>query len=356
MQTSISFEFWLIAFIICIAVIAGFYVFYFFKKRDHKKIDNSYLLGLKFMVEGENRRAVEMFKEAVRHNSENIDAYIKLGVILRNEKLYTNAIRIHKDLLLRAKLSADERNEIKFNLALDYIQSENDEKAMPYLEDIKGNKKYGQELADNLLSIYEKKNEWDKALDTIKLQAYSKTEKVKKKQAYYKVKKGEVLNEAGKGKDARILFKDALKIDPKCSLAYLYIGDSYMKEDRASDAINSWTNFCDKVPEEAHLVFDRLEKAWYEKGQFSKIESLYLSLLEKDENNIHVIVRLAVIYRKKGDIKKALRILNDAQKKDVLQESIDFEIAKVFFENGQYKESSKQAIELAEKIINLPVK
>lgn len=356
MQTSLSFEFWLIAFIICVVVIAGFYLFYLFKKREEKKVDNSYLLGLKYMVEGENRRAVEMFKEAVRHNSENIDAYIKLGVILRNEKLYTNAIRIHKDLLLRAKLSASEKNEIKFNLALDYIQSESEEKAMSFLEDIKSDKKYGPELTRSLLGIYEKKNAWDKALDAIKSQPYSKTEEGKQKLAFYKVKKGEGLDKSGNGKDARILYKDALKIDPKCSSAYLYIGDSYIKEDRASDAINNWTNFCEKVPEDAHLVFDRLEKAWYEKGHFGKIEELYLSLIEKDENNIHVIVRLAAIYRKKGDIKQALRILNDAQKKDVLQDIINFEIAKVLFENGQYKDSAKQAIQLAEKVIILPEK
>ena len=79
-------------------------------------------------------------------------------------------------------------------------------------------------------------------------------------------------------------------------------------------------------------------------------------MLEKDENNIHVIVRLAAIYRKKGDIKQALRILNDAQKKDVLQDVINFEIAKVSYENGQYKDSAKQAIQLAEKVINLPEK
>lgn len=354
MQTSLSFEFWLIVFIICVVVIAGFYLFYFFKKREEKKVDNTYLLGLKYMVEGENRRAVEMFKEAVRHNSENIDAYIKLGVILRQEKLYTNAIRIHKDLLLRAKLSANEKNEIKYNLSVDYIQSGNEDKSMVYIEDIKGDKKYGPVLVNHLLDIYERNNDWDKAFETIKSQEFFKDEEGKQRSAYFKVKKGEKIYNEGNRKEARIIFKDAIKIDPKCSLAYLYIGDSYMDENRASDAISTWTNFVDKVPESAHLVFDRLEKAWYEKGHFGKIEELYLSLIEKDENNIHVIIRLAAIYRKKGDIKHALRILNDAQKKDIMKDAINYEIANVLYENGQYKESAKQAIQLAEKVINLP--
>jgi lipopolysaccharide assembly protein B len=356
MQTSLPFEFWLIVFIICVVVIAGFYVFYFFKKREEKKVDNSYLLGLKYMVEGENRRAVEMFKEAVRHNSENIDAYIKLGVILRNEKLYKNAIRIHKDLLLREKLTAELKTETKYNLALDYLLSGSEDKALIYFEDVKNDKKYGFKIINHLLDIYEKNNNWDKAIETLKSLAILKTEEGKQKHAFFKVKKAEGIAKTGSGKDARILYKDAIKIDPKCSLAYLLIGDSYLEEDRASDAIDTWTNFCEKVPESAHLVFDRLEKAWYEKGQFSKIEELYSSIIDKDENNIHVIIRLAAIYRKKGDFKQALRILNDAQKKDVLQDVVNFEIVKVLYENGQYKESSKQAIELTEKTIALPEK
>jgi len=353
MQTSISFEFWLIVFIICAVVVGGFYLYYFFRKREEKKVDNSYLLGLKYMVEGENRRAVEMFKEAVRHNSENIDAYIKLGVILRNENLYKNAIRIHKDLLLREKLTTELRSEINYNLAVDYIRSDSIDKALIYFEEIKSDKKYGSKIINHLLDIYEKNNNWDKAIDTIKSSTILKTEEGKQKHARFKVRKGEELDKTGNGKDARIIYKDALKIDPKCSSAYLLIGDSYIKENRSSDAINIWINFCEKIPESAHLAFERLEKAWYEKGQFSKTEELYSSILEKDEDNIHVIIRLAAIYGKKGDFKQALRILNDAQKKDTMQELVDFEIVKVLFENGQYKESSEKAIQLIEKTINL---
>lgn len=316
-------------------------------------MDNSYLMGLKYMAEGENRRAVEMFKDAVRHNSENIDAYIKLGVILRNEKLYNNAIRIHKDLLLRANLSTENRNDIQYQLALDYLNSENDNKALQYLENLKSDKKYVNIIINDLLSLYEKNKMWDKAIDTIKSLPISRTNDGKIKLAKYKVLKGKDISDSGNNKDARILFKEALKINPLCSDAYLSIGDSYLSENRTTDAIHTWTEFCKKVPESANLVFYRLEKAWFEKGQFSKIEELYNSILEKDENDIYAIIRLAEIYRKKGDYKQALNILYDAQKKDIMQDMVLYEIIKVLHENGQYKEASKQAIALGENKFSL---
>ena len=58
MQTSLSLEFWLIVFIICLAILAVYYIFFFLKRREEKKMDNYYLMGLKYMAEGENRRAV----------------------------------------------------------------------------------------------------------------------------------------------------------------------------------------------------------------------------------------------------------------------------------------------------------
>ncbi len=349
MQNSLSFEFWVIVFFVCVAILAAYYIFFFLKKREAKRVDNSYLLGLKYMAEGENRRAVEMFKDAVRHNSENIDAYIKLGVILRTEKLYNNAIRIHKDLLFRGTLAPDEGNDVQFHLAMDYLQSGNEAKSLEYLENLKDDKKYSAVILGHLLNLYTNQKLWDKAIELIKSRPYVKTEDGKKRLAAFKVEKGKEIAAAGNGKDARVIFKDALKNDPLNSDAYIMIGDSYLAENRATDAINSWTNICDKVPESSHLVFRRLEKAWYEKGQFIKIEELYTSLLEKNEEDIYAIINLAEIYRKKGDFKQALKILNNAPKKEFLVDKINFEIIKVLYDNGQYKESSKQAIMLGEE-------
>jgi len=349
MQTSLSLEFWLILFVISVVIVGIIYVFSLLKKREEKKTESSYMMALKYMAEGENRRAVEMFKEAVRHNSENIDAYIKLGVILRNEKLYKNAIRIHKDLLFRGKITPEQRNEIKYHLALDYLKAGQEDSALEHLESLKNDKKYENIILTQLLSLYESKGLWDKAIETIKSSTNSKNDEIMQKLASYKVEKGKQIAESGNGKEARIIFKDALKIDPACSKAYLLIGDSYIADDRTDDAISTWTDFCKNVPDAAYLSFGRLEKAWYEKGQFSKIEDLYISMLEKNENDIHAVVRISEIYRKKGDFKSALKYLYEAQKNEAITDILEYEIIKVLYDKGQYKEASNKAIKLGEK-------
>jgi tetratricopeptide (TPR) repeat protein len=96
-----------------------------------------------------------------------------------------------------------------------------------------------------------------------------------------------------------------------------------------------------------------MEKAWFEKGQFSKIEELYLSMLQEDENNLPAIIALSEIYRKKGDYDQSLKLLQEAQKRDLDSDLIQSQIAKVRMDKGQYKEAATLALELLSKEIQI---
>jgi lipopolysaccharide biosynthesis regulator YciM len=351
METIFSFQFWFIV-LILIALFSVLYIYYF-KRRDGRKDEKSYLEALKYMTEGESRRAIEKFKESIRYDSSNVDAYIKLGMILRNEGLYNNVIRILKDLLLRADIREDDLIEIKRNLALTYWQAKNYEKAETYFNELIEKKNLYDWAALYLIKICEMKKEWEKASNLLKESTMAKSEQGKSKLALYKILQGEEIVQNGDEKTARICFKDALKFNPKCSAAYLYLGDSYLRENRLNDALEKWTDLCKKIPDKAYLAFERLEKALYETGKFSKIEELYHSILEEDEENINAIIALSEIYRKKGEYNEALKLLQNSLKKDIDTKIINSLIVKILYDRGQFKESAKQAIDLIEKD-NLP--
>jgi lipopolysaccharide biosynthesis regulator YciM len=348
MQSTISFEVWVIIVLFCIVLIMALYSVYARKKVVSDE-DNPYVMALKYMAEGENRLAVEKFKEAVRDNSSNIDAYLKLGTILRNEGLYKNAIRIHQDLTLRGNLGSNELIEVKKNLILDYWYLRDYTKAEYYLNQLKDDKSLIDWITPYLVKILEKKGEWQQAIDILNKSSLSHEQKGKYKIAGLKVKKGQKLAQDQEEKDARILFKEAIKIDHECAEGYLQLGDSYIRDNRTTDAINAWTDLCKKVPDKAHLAFDRLEKAWFEKGKFSKIEELYHSMLQEDENYLPAIIALSEIYRKKGDYDQALKLLQGAQKRDLESDLIQSQMAKVSLDKGQFKEAATLALDLLTK-------
>ena len=66
-----------IAFIIAIVAM----IFIYFIKTPQKKKDASteYTTALNYLIVGDNKKALEKFRESVKLNTGNVDAYIKIG-------------------------------------------------------------------------------------------------------------------------------------------------------------------------------------------------------------------------------------------------------------------------------------
>jgi lipopolysaccharide biosynthesis regulator YciM len=227
-------------------------------------------------------------------------------------------------------------------------------KAEYYLNQLKEDKNILDWTAPYLVKILEKRGEWEEAIDILNKSSLSDEQKGKLKIAGFKVKLGEKRAAEGEEKEARILFKEAIKVDHECAHAYLQLGDSYLRESRTNDAINAWMDLCKKVPEKAHLAFNRLEKAWFEKGHFSKIEELYSSMLQENENDLQAILALSEIYRKKGDYQQSIKLLEEARKRDLDSTMVQSQLAKIYMDNGQHKDAARLALGVIEKNILLP--
>jgi lipopolysaccharide biosynthesis regulator YciM len=332
-------------FISAVVVLLFYYIYY---RSKEKKADyrSSYLAALKYMAEGNKRLAIEKFKETVRVNSGNIDAYIKLGDLLRSVGLFQNAIRIHRDLTLRGDLSSEEMHKVWYSLGLDYFEIKKYEQTEIYFGKIFNIAEFRNNVLPKYLWVLEKNKKYDEAITLIKNSVLFKNEEMKKKASLFKVTEGLRLLEKSEYKEARVIFKDALKLYSGCSAAYAFIGDAYMKEGRNDDAIKNWTEFCRSNPGKAYILFPRLEAAWYEKGQFSKIVELYNFILKKDHDNLDALLALSSIYRKKGDYDRALKLLTDNENIDITQTVIQTEIAHIKFDKGQYKDAAQKALGL----------
>jgi lipopolysaccharide biosynthesis regulator YciM len=80
-------------------------------------------MALNHMLHGEDDAAIRTFREVIRTDTDNIDAYINLGILMRKNGKSENAIKIHQGLLYRQETSAIQRLEIMRNLVEDYINA-----------------------------------------------------------------------------------------------------------------------------------------------------------------------------------------------------------------------------------------
>jgi len=334
--------------LIILLILIALGIIYYYTRRIRKGAPSkdNYLAALEYLVDGDYKRAIQKFKEAVREDTDNIEAYLRLGDLLRERGMTKNALKIHKDLTFRSGLPEEIVQKVNWSLMLDYEgigELDNASEIAKKLLEKDG--MYAKEAANKLLHYLEQKGEWEEAYNACKKFIKPVPSHLKKRMALYQVFEGLKLMDQDQGRDARIKFKDALKNDPECAAAYYYLGKSYVQEERLEDAIREWNNLCKKIPGKAHVVFDPLEKAWFELGRFAEAEKLYSDLLSSDGSNMYAALALSEIYDKKGDYDQALDLLERIESNHPNDPRIVGRRVKILFNKGQYKIASSRAID-----------
>jgi len=336
--------------LVAIVFAIGLVVLYSVNQRKKQAQSDTYLEALEYMAEGNNRLAIQKFKETVREDSENISAYLRLGDLLRKNGMFSNAVRIHKDLTLRAGLSVQQRFQILQSLLHDYDLLQDYEKGISTAKDILAIPgESDSEVVRKLIEMLEKLKRWKEAEDTIDKYKKLLPEDFKKRQALYKVFQGQELQNQGKGKDARIKIKEAIKRDGSCAAAYYYLGKSYQLENRLDDAVEQWKKLCEVAPGKAHIVYQELEKSWFEMGRYADAENLYQDQLNKNKKQLKAGLALAEIYNKKGEYDNAIEVLNQLENEYPSSPVLIRKRINYYFNKGQYKQAANQSLSFFNK-------
>lgn len=277
-------------------------------KRERRILKaNAYVEALNELIAGNNERAKELFKEAVRFDTNNIDAYIKLGMLYRLNDNPEQALKIHKELTIRASLKDNHLKDLYRNIVNDLFDSKKYDEALSYCEKLLSLDPKNRWALDFQPVIYEHKKDFKNAFKYLKANP-DKAGDVDHQLALYKISHGRILVERGEYHDARLVFKEAIKLDKSFPAAYLYLGDAYAKEDRQDDAVKVWREFADVVPLKSFLVFDFLDSAYFESGNYAAMEEFYTDMIEKDNDNYQALLKLGEIFFKKGDKEKAMEM------------------------------------------------
>lgn len=308
-----------------------------------------YIEALHLLLSDKKEQAVVNLKKTVQEDSENIMAYILLGNIYRELDKPEQAAKIHSNLLVRENLSISQKNNIIHTLIEDYIAAGQYKKAIESTKKL--SKKSKKNIGNNylLLKLYEKTDNWDNAF--ICRQHLNKLEKKKRADilALYKVEAGLQQIEKKEEHKARLYFREAIKIDKKCIPAFLYIGDSYCRDDKKDDAVKIWTEFTENNPNHAYLAFKRLKGILFEIGKYSKMEKIYQNNIQKKINNFKTQMALAEFYKKQGQYKRAADLCNEVLLAAPDSLSANFMLISILKEQNKSKEALIKAINLINK-------
>jgi len=302
-------EYVLIFFGLMIVLVGLFSLYKRYFKAPQRKESDLYINALQDLLDSKQETAFSKLRQVVTDDSNNIDAYIRLGQILRENNKPQQALQVHKDLTLRGDLSAREKIAVLRQLYYDYNALDNMETAEAALNELISLQPQNRWAYRKLLEVQKKARRWNDAYDTAVNILKMESNKSKKPLAVFKYHLGDDLRKKREYHKARILFKEALGLDPTFVSAYLSIGDSYIEEKRLEDAVNFWYKLIEAVPDKGHLVIERLQKTLFELGRFGDIADICENILKHSPENIKARMTLSEFYEKKGDIEASEKIL-----------------------------------------------
>ncbi len=270
-----------------------------------------YAEGLRAILDGDTNRAIQKLRETVAADTNNIDAYLRLGALYAQTGDISRATKIHKALTLRGDLVDRQKLDIYRALTEDYVKSGDTNRALESVNQMLGISKKDPWALQQKSELLATQGQWHAAYESAeKLNGHGSTS-TGRRLAVLKTLDGVRLCTSGKERDGRIQFRQAIKHDATLVAPYLYWGDSYVRENRTEDAVKIWRRLIDVNPAQSYVAFERLESQLFDLGRFSEIEQIYRSVLSNYPQNVHAYAALSRFLRKKGDAGGAITILRD---------------------------------------------
>jgi len=337
----------LILLIIAAAVVILYVLNY--KPRKHRSnIKELYSEGLDMIINGNRRGAYKNFKSIIEKDTSNINAYLRLGQVVREGGNPDQALKIHRGLNLRKGFTHYEQVELYKNLSLDYYSRGNLENAVEQSQNILKIEKSSEWALTHLVKYFREMNNWSEAGKYLEILQKVTQKPDVRKLALFKIQEGRMFAENNDFVKARSIYEEALNIDNDASAAYYFIGKSYSQESETSyqnavkadesfigsehspiyqtnldeakqllsKAIPMWIRYCESRPQQSWMVIHLLKDALFTLDRYPEMENILKTILQNDSNNIEVIASLADIYAQRGENSEALEFIDSALEKD----------------------------------------
>jgi lipopolysaccharide biosynthesis regulator YciM len=173
------------------------------------KLHPDYLTGLDFLVTEQPDRALDMFLKLMDANADTIETHFALGSLYRRRGEVERAIRIHQNLLARADLPAEHREQALLALARDYLRAGVLDRAERLLQQVSEVPRLRVSALDALRGVYERQHDWQQALGTYRQLARINAAPSANVAAHYLCELATAALERGEGGEARALLRTA---------------------------------------------------------------------------------------------------------------------------------------------------
>ena len=216
------------------------------KQQEASRLSREYVAGVNFLLSNQQDKAVDLFLDMLKEDSNTVEAHLTLGNLFRSRGEVDRAIRIHQALMESASLTFDQRLLAVQQLGRDYMAAGLYDRAEEMFNQLVDEQDFKVSALQQLLIIHQATSDWQKAIDVAEKLVKQGKDQQRIEIAHFYCE----LSLQAMGSDdlerGMALLKKAASADKNCARVSVMLGRIYIAKDEPAKAVDALAQVLDQ--------------------------------------------------------------------------------------------------------------
>lgn len=209
------------------------------KEQESNRLSREYVTGVNFLLSNQQDKAVELFLDMLKDDSNTFEAHLTLGNLFRSRGEVDRAIRIHQALTESTSLSFEQRLLALQQLGRDYTAAGLYDRAEEILKQLVDEEDFRRGALQQLLQIHQATSDWLNAIDVAEVLVKMGEDQLRADIAHFYCEQALLAMGSDDLNKALSLLKKGAAADKQCARVSIMMGRIYMAQQQYARAVDS---------------------------------------------------------------------------------------------------------------------
>ncbi|WCG84752.1 lipopolysaccharide assembly protein LapB [Pectobacterium sp. A5351] len=232
------------------------------KEQESNRLSREYVTGVNFLLSNQQDKAVELFLDMLKDDSNTFEAHLTLGNLFRSRGEVDRAIRIHQSLTESASLTFEQRLLAVQQLGRDYMAAGLFDRAEESFNQLVDEEDFRRSALQQLLQIYQATSDWQTAIEVAEKLVKMGKDQLRVDIAHFYCELALLAMGSDDLDKALTLLKKGAAADNQCARASIMMGRIYMAQQDYSRAVESLRQVLDQDKELVSETLPMLQECY----------------------------------------------------------------------------------------------
>lgn len=232
------------------------------KEQESNRLSREYVTGVNFLLSNQQDKAVELFLDMLKDDSNTFEAHLTLGNLFRSRGEVDRAIRIHQSLTESASLTFEQRLLAMQQLGRDYMAAGLYDRAEESFNQLVDEEDFRRSALQQLLQIHQATSDWQTAIDVAEKLVKMGKDQLRVDIAHFYCELALLAMGCDDLDKALMLLKKGAAADSQCARASIMMGRIYMAQQDYSRAVEALRQVLDQDKELVSETLPMLQECY----------------------------------------------------------------------------------------------